>query len=506
MTQTTDTVEPLDSPLARGKASLTQILKRLTQLRTEVAEDGHKIYHRWQHSIRRPTFAASALNLAHYQVLRHHDIRPLQRDLMSYGLSSLGRLEGRVLATLDATATALEGILGLTPASSLDFPAHKQFFRGERKLAANTAKLFGPALHGRREHIMVTLASEAAESPAGLIALAKLGMNVVRINCAHDDAGAWQAMIDHVRIAEATANHPIKILMDIAGPKCRTLEVAHPDKNTSLNPGDCLLLCRNALGDHADFPFRATCSLPVIERLKVGDRVYVDDGRFGGVVEALIEDGAVLRIRRAKVGGGKLKPEKGLNFPDTDLGLSPLTAKDLTDLDFVVAHADMVGYSFVEKAADIHLLQGEFAKRRSDWERLGLVAKIETPLAVTNLPEIIVAAAGHQPFAVMIARGDLAVEIGFERLAEMQEEILWLCEAAHIPAIWATQVLESLIKTGVPSRGEMTDAAMSARAECVMLNKGPNVAEAVEALDRLLWRMSEHQSKKTPQLRALHSW
>ncbi len=134
------------------------------------------------------------------------------------------------------------------------------------------------------------------------------------------------------------------------------------------------------------------------------------------------------------------------------------------------------------------------------------MAKIETPRAVRNLPEIIIQAAGRQPLAVMIARGDLAVELGFERLAEMQEEILWICEAAHVPAIWATQVLEELVKTGLPSRGEMTDAAMAGRAECVMLNKGPNVGVAIDALDRLLHRMGGHQTKKTPTLRALKSW
>jgi pyruvate kinase len=106
----------------------------------------------------------------------------------------------------------------------------------------------------------------------------------------------------------------------------------------------------------------------------------------------------------------------------------------------------------------------------------------------------------------MIARGDLAVEIGYQRLAEIQEEILWLCEAAHVPVIWATQVLENLVKTGAPSRGEITDAAMAERAECVMLNKGPFVAAAVTALEDVLMRMQAHQLKKTPQLRALHSW
>jgi pyruvate kinase len=117
-----------------------------------------------------------------------------------------------------------------------------------------------------------------------------------------------------------------------------------------------------------------------------------------------------------------------------------------------------------------------------------------------------VRAASRRPFAVMLARGDLAVELGYQRLAEMQEEILWLCEAAHVPIIWATQVLESLAKKGIPSRAEITDAAMSVRAECVMLNKGPFINEAVTMLDDVLTRMQAHQSKKTPQLRALRSW
>jgi len=134
------------------------------------------------------------------------------------------------------------------------------------------------------------------------------------------------------------------------------------------------------------------------------------------------------------------------------------------------------------------------------------MAKIETPQAVSNLPELMVQVAGQQPFAVMIARGDLAIAIGYQRLAEIQEEILWLCEAAHIPVIWATQVLENLVKKGIPSRAEMTDAAMAQQAECVMLNKGPFVAEAVTMLDDVLTRMQAHQLKKTPQLRALHSW
>jgi pyruvate kinase len=158
----------------------------------------------------------------------------------------------------------------------------------------------------------------------------------------------------------------------------------------------------------------------------------------------------------------------------------------------------------VQEPADIELLQQELAARQQ--HQLGIIAKIETQKAVQNLPEIIVQAAGKQPFGVMIARGDLAVEIGYQRMAEMQEEMLWICEAAHVPVIWATQVLENMAKKGIPSRAEMTDAAMAERAECVMLNKGVFIGEAVAILDDVLTRLQAHQVKKTPQLRALHSW
>jgi pyruvate kinase len=131
------------------------------------------------------------------------------------------------------------------------------------------------------------------------------------------------------------------------------------------------------------------------------------------------------------------------------------------------------------------------------------VLKIETRAGFENLPGLLFAAMRSPALGVMIARGDLAVECGYERLAEVQEEILWIAEAAHVPVIWATQVLESLTKTGMPSRSEITDAAMGERAECVMLNKGPYVVETVRTLDGILRRMQEHQRKKRSMLRQL---
>jgi pyruvate kinase len=153
-------------------------------------------------------------------------------------------------------------------------------------------------------------------------------------------------------------------------------------------------------------------------------------------------------------------------------------------------------------AEDVDLLRSMLLERGK--AHMGIVLKIETLRAFEQLPSILLAAM-HTPLAgVMIARGDLAVECGYERLSEVQEEILWLCEAAHMPTIWATQVLEGLTKNGIPSRAEVTDAAMGERAECVMLNKGPYVVEAVKALDNILVRMQAHQTKKSALLRHLN--
>jgi pyruvate kinase len=272
-------------------------------------------------------------------------------------------------------------------------------------------------------------------------------------------------------------------------------------------PGDVLLLTRSPLPGEPKrvsrkgklvFPAHIACSESrIFEALKVGHHVWIDDGKVGTVVETLDEHGAWLRVQRARPTGERLGPGKGMNFPDSALPLEPLSDTDLADLDFAVKHADMVGFSFVRAPADIDRLVAELkARGRSD---MGIVAKIETRAALKNLPEIIVRGAGRQPFGIMIARGDLAVEIGYERLAEAQEEILSLCEAAHVPVIWATQVLENLVKQGRPSRAELTDAAMSERAECVMLNKGPYLLHALDVLDAVVTRMQVVLRKKTSQ-------
>jgi pyruvate kinase len=271
--------------------------------------------------------------------------------------------------------------------------------------------------------------------------------------------------------------------------------------------GDRILLSRdNAPGEvgvEDGYAGRIPCAQPeVLDSLCVGERVFIDDGQIGAEVERLAAEGAWLRITRARPEGDKIRPAKGLNFPDSDIQLPALGEKDLFDLDFVAREADIVGYSFVQSAADMDRLADELEVRGAG--NLGRIAKIETRRAVANLPEIVVHGASRGPFGLMIARGDLAVEIGWSRLAEIQEEILWLAEAAHVPVVWATQVFEQLIRVNLPSRAEMTDAAMSERAECVMLNKGPFVLDAITMLDDIARRMRAHQHKKSARLRALH--
>jgi pyruvate kinase len=129
--------------------------------------------------------------------------------------------------------------------------------------------------------------------------------------------------------------------------------------------------------------------------------------------------------------------------------------------------------------------------------------KIETIEGFHELPRLLLTLMQSPNAGVMIARGDLAVECGYERLAELQEEILWICEAAHVPVIWATEVLDSLAKAGIPSRAEISDVVMAQRAECVMLNKGPFILPAMKVLRDIIERMGAHQHKKRAMLRAL---
>jgi pyruvate kinase len=275
----------------------------------------------------------------------------------------------------------------------------------------------------------------------------------------------------------------------------------------TLHSGDSLILTR----DCTPVPVirhgvpRIGCTLPeAFDHVQVGHAVHFDDGKMIGEVITTGDAEFTVRITHAAVAGSRLRAAKGINLPDTVLPVSALTAGDRANLPFIAAHADLVELSFARTPQDVQDLLTALSELGDD--RLGIVVKIETAQGFRNLPAILFAALRRPHTGVMIARGDLAGECGYERLAELQEEILWLSEAAHLPVIWATQVLDQLARTGRPTRAEITDAAIGVRAECVMLNKGPYILDAVTTLADILHRMTGHHDKKNSLLRPLHSW
>ncbi len=276
------------------------------------------------------------------------------------------------------------------------------------------------------------------------------------------------------------------------------------EQSIVLHPGDVLTLTQD-LSPVDPRELRIGCTLPdALAAARTGQRVLFDDGKIGGLVVDVGCGEIEVSIVSAAPRGTKLRAEKGISLPDTDLDVAALRSEDLLLLPVIAECADLVGLSFAQRADDITALQGHL--EAIGGAGLGIVLKVETVRGFNRLPEMLLAAMASERVGVMVARGDLAVECGFERLAEVQEEILWLCEAAHIPTIWATQVLDQLARTGRPSRAEISDAFMAGRAECVMLNKGPHISEAVTALDDILGRMDSYQHKKTALLRRLTSW
>ncbi len=452
------------------------------------------------------TCHTSAGNLLHYLALRRHDLRGLQNDLAELGLSSLGRCESWAMGNVHAVLRCLRALRGDDPTPGDGSSGGSDFLSfadGYRLIRENAERLLGAAPpSGVR--IMVTMPENAAEDPAVVQNLIDAGMDVMRINCAHDGEATWSGMIENMRrVCSEMGRPPCVIYMDLAGPNPRTVYDEENLGECRLMPGDRFILARTgdagqppgSLGEEESRLPLFSCTHPeILEDLRVGERLLINDGKISSVVRDLGEGYAVLEVNRSGPRGKRLRSEKGMNLPDTDLALPSLTDRDLEVLPFVVENADVIGYSFVRSPEDVARLRTELD--RLDAGDIGIVLKIETVSAFRELPRLLLQAMSARRVGVMIARGDMMVECGVERLAEIQEEILWFCEAAHVPAIWATEVLSSMVKKGMPGRGEISDAAMSARSECVMLNKGPHIVDGVRSLRDILQRMEAHQRKK----------
>jgi pyruvate kinase len=441
----------------------------------------------------------SAANLAHYLALRSTGHIALQGELVRNGLSSLARREAHVMPTLDAVERALSAIAG---AESAPARAAISIDDGVQLLARHATELLDtPMPHMTR--IVVTIPPWAAGNVPFLHSLIDAGMDVARINASHGDPAQWKASIDALRTAAAAAGRRIPVCIDLAGPKVRTGMCASGP--IALVAGDRLVL-HAASNESIDGPRDGNGRLTaparvavrpreVVEHVAPGHRVMFDDGNIRATCIAAdrAKGEITVEIDAVRTGAWGLKDRKGVNVPDTDMPIAALTDEDLATLDFVVEHVDIVAMSFVRTPRDITDLHRAIQARTH--RTLGVVAKVETPQACRALPEILLELMKSPPCGVMLARGDLGVEIGFEHLPEAQDEILALCEAAHVPVIWATQVLESMTEHGFPTRGEVTDAADAARADAIMLGIGPFMVDTVRFVEDLLARTQVRRAR-----------
>ncbi len=498
------------------KITIEELIEKIEEIRTYILNNRE---HFQTDTLRlHENFAYAAKNLVDYLSLRTFDIRIKQGNLSYLGLSSFSNAERYVLTNIDNILYHLKTIQGQS-IDGLQSPekSNWNFFTTFELLSNNTNRLFGKSNNPISTRIMVTLPSEAAGDVKYMTDLLLNGMEIARINCSHDNSEVWKSMIDAIRIAENHTEKHCRIYMDLPGPKIRSEEIHVIKKNNKkkgeliLHVGDRIKLysteaeLKEAIKKRVStksYVALVSMSIPnVVGNLKIGNSIWFDDGKIGGVIEETFDEYAKVLITKASAKGTKLKKEKGINLPDTQLQLPSLTKEDISYLPFITKHADIVGYSFVRTTHDVKQLMD--ALRKNNRLDIGMVLKIENKEAFNNLPDLLITAMQWSNIGVMIARGDLAVELGVERISEVQEQILWVCEAAHVPVIWATQILENLAQTGLATRAEITDASMSVRAECVMLNKGPNIMETIRTLSNILQRMEAHQNKKQGTLRQL---
>jgi pyruvate kinase len=483
---------------------LLRLLGEVSALRTAVLGEAEPILREWRPHIRNERFLMSAENLAHYMALRRRDLTRLQEELSRYGLSSLGRAAMRVVANLDAVVVTLEALAGRPP--SVERPTPEAHRAGVERARWRTERIFGARPQGPDTRIMVTLSEESAGDVDGLRALIEAGASVARINCAHGGPDTWLELAATWRKAASQLGCRAPLQLDLCGPRCRTGRIVRGEERR-LPLGARLALLASGEVDPGDVEAAAAIEFPqLLAQLRPGQAVYYDDGKLGGTVVEASPERVLVLVTGARKKGARLRAAKGLNFPDLELCLPVLGDADAPALDFAAEHADLVALSFAQRPEDVVLLQSQLQARLGERPLPPMVLKIETSLGVRNLPRLIVQAGARHPVAVMIARGDLAIELGFERLAEVQGEILDLCQGAQVPVVWATQVLEGLVKDGWPSRAEATDASVGQLADCVMLNKGPHQAKAVRLLEGVLRRMDRHRGTRGPRLAALHAW
>ncbi|NOX75117.1 MAG: pyruvate kinase [Gammaproteobacteria bacterium] len=339
------------------------------------------------------------------------------------------------------------------------------------------------ALKSRRTKIIATL-GPASSSPAVINRLLEAGMDVVRLNMSHGTHDSHRILFKRVRAAARRAGRHIAVVMDLCGPKIRVGRFA--DGGIQLTTGDeVIVTSRNVLGAAGLIPSQYR---QLHKDVKKGERILLDDGNLE--LHVLSVDGTEVSCR--VIHGGLLKDHKGMNLPDSALSTPAFTNKDKKDVLLAMElEVEYVALSFVRNAGDVIRLNRYMARHG---EPIPVISKIERPEAVENLDEILDVSDG-----VMVARGDLGIELPAERVPMIQRNIIKRARAAYVPVIVATQMLESMITHSRPTRAEVGDVASAAHSstDAVMLSgetaSGAYPVEAVETMDRVAREIEKHQ-------------
>ena len=333
--------------------------------------------------------------------------------------------------------------------------------------------------HAYHKTKIVATVGPASDTYEKLLELVKAGVNVFRLNFSHGTHENKEQIIEHIRRINKTEPYNIAILADLQGPKLRVGQI----ENGALKiaPGDILTFSskEKVIGTKE----RIYISYPNLHNdVKIGEKIMIDDGKLEVVVVDILKYGDV-QVRVSY--GGTLLPNKGVNLPDTAISLPAMTEKDLEDFDFIVKHElDWVALSFVRRAEDIIELKNRVAKKKSP---IKVMAKIEMPSALADLRNIIIESDG-----VMVARGDLGVELPVEKVPMAQRDIIRKCIHRGKPVIVATQMMESMIDRVKPNRSEITDVANAVLegADAVMLSgetaTGQHPSLVVETMRRII--------------------
>jgi len=429
----------------------------------------------------------SLLNLRHYLNLRKYDFSQLQDDLTKAGLSSFGRSQAHMEASINV---AIE-ILSLALHKKAHLAPSLLSYEKSHAIMDKNSEIFSSS--SDKTKIMITVPSDFNDDKDWFSNLSREGVHLFRINTAHDNPQAWSEMAQAIRNVDS-GEKDLKIYVDLAGPKIRTSltksKKSGKPKKIKVYYGDKVLIHSDQSTQKKKSKYYSIgCTLENISNLvKIGDRVFVDDGKIEMVIEEIQKENIICSVLTNKESGSTIKDEKGINFPDSNIDIQAICDHDKKVLPHICEYADIIGISFAQTPEDIQDLidQLDFLGKK---DSITIVAKIETKKGVENLPLILEELIKYGNSGIMIARGDLAIEIGFENLAYMQEEILDLCTAAHMPVILATQVLENKMKTNMPSRAEISDVAFAHKAECVMLNKGDYALETIKILTTIFRQM-----------------